>query len=99
MKRFIKQIINVYFRGVTLTERQVRQLQYYIKVILVDDFGSSIEHKTYEELMFDDEAKNLVKGGNDYMWGVKCYANAFSYFVSPSQFKKIVTGTSRNLMR
>ena len=98
MRKFIKQIVNVYFRRLTLTDRQMKQLRYYTKVTMADSLGGNIEHKNYEEMMFDEEACSLVKGGNDYMWGVKCYANALSCFVSPFEFKKIMNDVAEELI-
>ena len=97
MKKFIEQIVNVYFRRLHLTERQTKQLRYYIKVAMAESLGGNIEHKSYEEMMFDDEACHIVKGGNDYMLGVKCYADALSCFVSPFEFRKIVKDIKINL--
>lgn len=97
MKKFIKQIVNVYFRQLALTERQMKQLRYYTKVAIAESLGVNIKHKNYEEMMFDDEACHIVKGGNDYMLGVKCYADALSCFVSPFEFKKIVKDIKTNL--
>lgn len=98
MKKFIKQIVNVYFRRLTLTDRQMKQLRYYTKVTMAESLGGTIKHKNYEEMMFDEEACCLVKGGNDYMWGVKCYANALSCFVSPFEFKKIMKDVAEEMV-
>ena len=98
MKKFIKQIVNVYFRQLALTDRQMKQLRYYTKVAMADSLGSDIKNKSYEEMMFDDEACRLIKGGNDYMWGVKCYADALSCFVSPFEFKKIMKDVAEDLI-
>ena len=98
MKKFIKQIVNVYFRQLALTDRQMKQLRYYTKVAMADSLGSGIKNKSYEEMMFDDEACRLIKGGNDYMWGVKCYADALSCFISPFEFKKIMKDIAEDLI-